>query len=124
MEPSKGDSGVEDEVASQDGNSEGMFGNLFQEDKSFYENEDARVKIIKNLEKAEIVDLAPLLTVENCYFFVLAREGEQYKLLAHLLLDPNSESCNSAFHYNIKKSRFEHKHSLCSAPLPLTPGGW
>lgn len=55
---------------------------------------------------------------------MLAREGEQYRLLAHLLLDKNAESCNSAFHYDIKKYRFEHQHSLCSAPLSLTPGAW
>ena len=50
-------------MASQDGNSEGMFGNLFQEDKTYYEPEDTRENITKTLEGAEIVDLAPLLTV-------------------------------------------------------------
>ncbi len=109
---------------SEGGNNEGMFGNLFEEDKEDYDIEDKSVKITKQLEGAALVDFAPLLTLETCYFLVLAHGEGGLRLLVHTILDKNTDSCNSAFHYTITKTNFVHGVSICSEPLTLEDGPW
>lgn len=77
-------------------------------------------KIDKTLEGAEIVDFVPLLTNDLCYFLVLARTPQgELRLIVHTLFDSNTEGCNAAFHYNIKKNAFTPRQSKCSDPLPM-----